>query len=171
MSNSRSFTDEQGRRWIVKITVATLKRVKELTDADLASVVEGELLGRLSADPVLLCDVLYAVCKPQAEREQVTDEQFGEALAGDALGAATEALLGAIVDFFPDRTRRDNLLRVLDKSKQVEAEAQAQIGRRIEALDPKQVLEELLQEHKSGGASTSSPASWGSTPAPTPSGS
>ncbi len=34
-------------------------------------------------DPILLCDIIYAVCKPQAEEREppVTDEEFGRFLA------------------------------------------------------------------------------------------
>ena len=36
---------------------------------NLLEAVEGKLLERLVADPVLLCDMIYALCKPQADAQ------------------------------------------------------------------------------------------------------
>ena len=63
----KSFTDNAGRKWRVAVTVDTIKRVKALRDVDLLEAVEGKLLDRLIGDPVLLCDILFIVCKPQAD--------------------------------------------------------------------------------------------------------
>ena len=64
----KTFTDNKGRTWTLEVTVATVKRVRGLCKVDLNSIVEldknnkpsAELLERLSSDPVLLVDVLYA---------------------------------------------------------------------------------------------------------------
>jgi hypothetical protein len=101
-----TFTDVQGRTWSIDITVATLKRVRGITGIDLLDAVGGTLLDRLVSDPVLLGDVLYAVVKPQADERRVSDEDFGRALAGDVVDAATTALLEAFVAFFPSPRRR-----------------------------------------------------------------
>jgi hypothetical protein len=104
-----TFTDTQGRAWSVAITVDTIRRVRVLTGTDLMGVLGGDLIERLSGDPVLLADVLYAVVKPEAEARGVDDVDFGRALAGDAVAAATTALLEGLVGFFP--SPRARLLR------------------------------------------------------------
>ncbi len=104
-----TFTDTQGRAWSVAITVDTIRRVRALTGTDLMGVLGGDLIERLSGDPVLLADVLYAVVKPEAEARGVDDADFGRALAGDAVAAATTALLEGLVGFFP--SPRARLLR------------------------------------------------------------
>jgi len=109
---------------MIEVTVATVKRVRALCKVDLNSIVEldknskpsAELLERLSSDPVLLVDVLYAVCKPQADKQNITDEDFGEAMAGDAIEHATTALLEEIVDFFP-ATKRLVMQKILSASR------------------------------------------------------
>ena len=71
----KSFTDNTGRTWTLSVTVGTIKRVRALCNVDLAGVISIEsgaqpkvdLLERLGSDPVLLVDVLYAVCKPEAD--------------------------------------------------------------------------------------------------------
>lgn len=104
-----TFSDTQGRAWCVTITVDTLRRVRTLTGTDLLGVLGGDLIERLASDPMLLADVLYAVVKPEADARGVDDADFGRALAGDAVTAATQALLEGLVAFFP--TPRARLLR------------------------------------------------------------
>jgi len=110
----KTFQDNAGRQWTVTLNVAALKRVRAMTSVDLFNVVtldenkkpDISLLERLSEDPILLVDVLYAACKPEADAQKVTDEQFGAAMAGDAIEHATNALLEELVDFFPDPKRK-----------------------------------------------------------------
>jgi hypothetical protein len=103
------FKDNQNREWVVEITVATIKRVRSLLGVDLLQIAEGKLTDAILSDPVMLVDVLYAVCKPEAEAGGVSDEDFGRAMAGDAIDSATQALLEALASFFP--SRRGELLR------------------------------------------------------------
>lgn len=105
----KTFTDNTGRVWMLAVNVGAIKRVRALCGVDLNSIIEldeknkpsAKLLERLSTDPVLLVDVLYAVCKPECDSKNVTDEEFGAAMAGDAIDLATSALLDEIIDFFP----------------------------------------------------------------------
>lgn len=105
----KSFTDNAGRVWMLAVNVGAIKRVRALCGVDLNSIIEldeknkpsAKLLERLSTDPVLLVDVLYAVCKAECDQKGVTDEDFGMAMGGDAVEHATTALLDEIIDFFP----------------------------------------------------------------------
>ena len=99
----KTFTDNTGRAWTLAINVDAIKRVKALAKVDLLEAVEGKLIERLVSDPVLLCDVVYTLCKPQADQLDVSDEDFGRAMAGDAIEQATAAMLEELVDFFPSR--------------------------------------------------------------------
>ncbi len=87
----RTFTDNAGRTWTVALNVTTLKRVKTLCGVDLLDAVNdgGKLLERLAGDPVLLCDVVFALCKDQAEAKAITDVDFGSAMAGDPIEAGS----------------------------------------------------------------------------------
>lgn len=125
----KSFIDNLGRTWMLVVNVATIKRVRALCDVDLNAIVEIEdgkpsakLLERLSSDPVLLADVLYAVCRPQCESKNITDEDFGSALAGDSIEKATTALLDEIIDFFPEAKRRI-FQKIVSASRRFEEEA------------------------------------------------
>lgn len=116
------WTDGRGRDWSTAVTVNTVRRVKQLTGVDLLEVFDGKLMAQLAIDPVLLANVLYAVSKPQADERGVSDEEFGELLAGESIERATEALVQGIIDFFPP-ARRSVLERLWRATSRADAEA------------------------------------------------
>lgn len=150
---AKQFTDATGRAWPVPVNVSTIKRARDLVDVNLLDIVadNGALMQKLSTDPIVLCNVLYCLCKDQADREGLTDYQFGELLAGDCLEAATLALLEGLADFFP-KAKRELLRTALGKleayqgkiigrlqarieSPELAAQIEAQIERDFEALN------------------------------------
>lgn len=132
----KTFRDNKRRVWTLEVNVAAIKRVRGLCKVDLNSIVEvdsenrptAHLLEQLSSDPVLLVDVLYAICKPDADKQGVTDEEFGEAMAGDAIEQATEALLDEIVDFFPS-AKRQVMKKILNATRRFEEIARTRLDR------------------------------------------
>ena len=170
-----SFKDSQGRNWDVALTIGAVRRVRDLVDVNLLELEKGEppLITRIGMDVILLCDVIYAICKPQADDRKVTDEQFGEALGGDAILAAQEAFYGELVDFFR-RQHRLEIARAVEKQQAMIAAAVTALDKRIEAIDPEAETEKIIAEAEKalatpGSSSGSSPASSASTPAPSPS--
>ncbi len=169
----KTFNDKTGRAWSLVINVDAIKRVRGLLDIDLIEAVEGKLLERLASDPILLCDVVYAVCKPDADAKKISDEDFGRAMAGDAIDAATTALLEELVDFFPS-ARRGLLTKSLKKIKTLEAIAlkradevleSDKFERAIEAeLDKVEAELETSLQNDVGDSSSNSPDSPASTP-------
>jgi hypothetical protein len=101
----KTFKDNAGRTWTVDVNIATVKRVKSMLNIDLIEIVEGKILDKIVLNPVIMCDVVYAICKPEADKQNIDDEQFGYAMAGDALEYATGALLQELIDFFPESKR------------------------------------------------------------------
>jgi hypothetical protein len=162
----KTFNDSAGRTWTVDINVDTIKRVRDLTKTDdergvnLLEVVEGKLIDRLEADPILLVDVLYIVCKPEADKQNVSDEDFGRAMRGDAIANGTKALLEDLADFFPEG-KRQMIRKVLAKMETLRARAMAAVGARIDSQELDQLLERALNV-----SSGSLPASSASTPDP-----
>ncbi len=160
----RTFKDNAGRTWTVEINVATLKRVRGLAGVDLMQVIEGTLIEKFIRDPVLLCDVVYAICKPEADSAKVSDEEFGRAMAGDAIEAATGAVLEELVAFCPSPRDRANLGRVLQATRNVMEKARDVVEKRLESGELDRLADRLLQS--AGVSSTSAPASSESTQAP-----
>ena len=164
----RSFKDNADRTWTVTLNVYAVKKVRDLLGVDLLDLGgdakdDNGLLYRLIADPVLLVDVLYVVCQEQADEANVTDEQFGRAMAGDAIDGATKAFLEELADFTPsprDRARARKVIeatwKLIDRAQDVlDARADVELDRAAEAA-----LSAL------GSSSGSSPASSEPTPAP-----
>jgi len=114
----KTFADNSARTWAITVNVAAVKRVRDLLGVNLLEIADqkGKLLERLVEDPCLLCDILFALVKPEADAKGVTDEEFGRGLGGDVLDMATDALLSEIADFFP-KGRREILRRILAKLK------------------------------------------------------
>jgi len=169
----RTFKDNADRTWSLTLSVWTVKKVRDLLGVDLLDL-GGEaatrdkpgLLFRLIADPVLLVDVLYVVCRDQADSASITDEQFGRAMGGDAIDAATRAFLEELADFTPsprDRARARKVIAttwaMIDKAQDVlDARAEKDLPAAVEALT---ALSKSL-----GSSFGSSPDSSESTPAP-----
>ena len=160
----KSFTDNLGRTWTLVVNVAAIKRVRALCGVDLNAIVEidrnnnptAELLERLSTDPVLLVDVLYAVCKTECDQKGVSDEEFGAAMAGDAIEQATAALLDEVVDFFPT-AKRAALQKILAATRRIEALAKKKLEN---ILGSAEFEEKLVSElERSTGLSSNAPGS------------
>ncbi len=141
----QKFVDRAGRIWIVDIDNTTLRRVKTVTGVQLLDAIDGELITRLSSDPLLLGDVLYAICKPQAEKQDVTEEAFGEGLAGNAIDDATHALLEALINYFPE-SRRRLLRKAAEKQKMIETRGLSAIEKR---LDDPNLVERIVADLES----------------------
>jgi len=157
----RKFTDNAGRTWALAVNVGAIKRVRGLLDVDLLEVVEGKLIERLIRDPVLLCDVVYAVCQPEADAQGVSDEDFGKAMAGDAIEHATKALLEELVGFSPSPRDRANLQRVLETTWTAMDRARDVVEARLNSGELDQVVEQALATatNSSGAARVSSASS------------
>jgi len=157
----QSFKDNAGRQWSVEINVAALKRVRGLTGTDLMQVIEGTLIEKLIRDPVLLCDVVYAICKPEADTRSVSDEDFGKAMAGDAIEAATTAVLEGLVGFCPSPRDRANLGRVLQAMKKVMERARDLVEKKLDGGELDRLTDRLLET--AGASSISAPEPSAST--------
>ena len=161
------FVDTKNRIWIVEISNTTLRRVKTLTDVRLMDAVDGELIPQLSQDFLLLGEVLYAVCKPQADKESIDQDEFESGLSGDTFTEARDALVEALLEFLPEDQRR-LLAKAVEHQREVTARGMAMIHKRLD--DPKLVdqmvadMEANLAVPDLSGSSIDSPASSASTP-------
>ena len=160
----KSFTDNTGRTWTLAVNVGTIKRVRALCDVNLANIItisgttpKVDLLERLGNDPVLLVDVLYAAVKPEADTKGVSDQEFGQAMSGDAIEMATTALLDEVIDFFPE-TKRKVFRKILDATRRFESRGKAALQALLDdpALDGK-IDDALAQLMTSSGNSPESP--------------
>ena len=163
----KTFADNAGRTWTVAINVDAIKRVKGLLDVNLLEIVEGNLIERLIRDPVLLCDVVYVICKPEADEQNVSDVDFGRAMAGDAIEHATKAVLEELVGFSPSPRDRANLQKVLETTWRVMDKARDMVEAKLISSELEKSIEQALQN--ASDSSGDAPGSSGSNPGPSPS--
>ncbi len=158
----KTFTDKEGRSWDITLTVGSAKRVRDLLDVNLLEPEAGDppLITRIGTDEILLCDIIYCLCRPQAQSRSLTDEQFGELLCGDVILAAQEAFYAEMLDFFRLRARKDRAMAIR-KQMEVIRLAVSRAEKEIDAFPIEQEIEKAF-----GPLSTSSPASPVSTPIP-----
>jgi hypothetical protein len=155
-----SFRDNAGRTWTVVINVAAVKRVRGLVNIDLYKLIDDGFkpLGALVSDPVQLADVLYCLCKDEADAKSVSDEDFGRALAGDAITLAADAFVEELIDFFPDARARASLTKVLAAGRKVRDRLLDHAETVIETLDPETAASALIASFgNSPGSSASTP--------------
>ena len=147
----RSFKDANGQEWSLTVDVGAIKRARTLAGFDLLSVLDDDLapLAKLSDDFVLLVDVIYSVCKPQADSRGVSDEQFGEGLVGDPICDAQGVLLAELADFFPRPEQRAAMRKVLAKVEQTTTAVLKRIDSetaRIDELDVDQLAKSAIEQ-------------------------
>lgn len=180
------FKDQEGRVWRCSINVSTIARVRDTLGVDLMQAFDpkSEVYTKLIGDPVFLCNVLFAVVKTQADEKGVGSEAFGEALGGDALGLATDALVEGLAAFFPNPGTRGAYLAAYRAGRAAQDRAAEALLARVNSPGFASAIDQLVSRagtqfdaglealrSRSGGTSTNVPASSVSTPAPSPSGS
>jgi hypothetical protein len=134
-----TFTDTQGRKWDVRLDVAAVRRVRDQAGVDLLNLSDESTLHRLVYDPMGLAAVLWALLEPAAQAAGVTEEQFAAGLGGDALTAATDALLESVVGFFRPAQRRV-LQAAISKMGAFEEQQAARLIEQTSAIDLDQAL-------------------------------
>jgi len=134
----RTFTDNAGRTWTVQVNVSAVKRVRGLVGIDLYKLVDDgfQALGKLVSDPVQLADVLFCLVKEEAEAKQITDEEFGRGLAGDAITLAADAFVEELIDFFPDARARASLRKAIEAGKVVRDKVISHAEKILDSINP-----------------------------------
>ena len=132
-----SFVDNSRRTWEVAINVAAVKRIRGLLGIDLYALVDDgfKSLSKLVSDPVTLADVLYCLCKDQADKQSISDEDFGRALAGDAITQAADAFVEELIDFFPDARARASLRKAIEAGKTVRDKVLSHAEKILDSID------------------------------------
>lgn len=136
------FKDNQSRAWQLALNGWQLKKLKERLDFDAR---DHESILHAAGNPMLLCDILYLLCEDQAKAANVTDEDFGKSLTGDAIDDAAEAYLAESVDFFP-RSQRPALTKVLATMKTYQERATALATEKLDSPAMNQLVERAMAE-------------------------
>jgi len=160
------FIDTKGRKWTLDVTVAAIKRVRSLAGVDLLAILDKGEIPSILLDPIRLVDVLFALVKPQADSLNISDEQFGEAMAGDCIAAAGEAFVEGLVRFSPNPSDRAVLARVHELTRAAMDRARAVVTARLESGVVERAMNEEIDRAIHGMASGNAPGSSASTLGP-----
>lgn len=163
----QTFTDNAGRTWTLTINVTSAKRVRALTGVNLYGLIDDGFkpLGELVADPITLCDVLYALVQEEATTRQVSDEEFGRGMWGDAITSGADAFVEELVDFFPDARVRAGLRKMIEAGKKVRSQLLAHGEQILDEIEPEAEASRLIALFSAARESSAS------IPDPSPSGS
>ena len=118
-----TFTDAAGDSWRVIVTIGKVKAVRQQVNdetgksVDLFEFVNDNLSYRLYIDPVLFADVLWVLCKDEAEGRKLDKNAFLDRLTGDTLEDAEAAFEEAFIDFFP-KSQRGQVEKITQTAKE-----------------------------------------------------
>lgn len=130
----REFRDDQGRPWMVALTVGAAMRVRDTVTVDVDGqkmpfdIINagniGITLQVLRSHYATIAETLYAILCRQVEERKVSKEDFLDGLRGDALESAAKVLEQELIDFFPQRHRKpiSLLAEKIDETQRLAAE-------------------------------------------------
>lgn len=130
------FKDPDGREWQLKLDFNAVKLVRSLINVDL---LKQEDLSKVASDSVLLCDLLYCLCREQCNKREMSDVAFGEMLT-ECFEPAVEAYMLELVDFF-QRLGRKSLATLIQKQMTTFKKMEDLVQQRIQS----EKLETLLR--------------------------
>jgi hypothetical protein len=139
-----TFTDKDGKDWSLELTVGIVKRIRNRHQLDIVALDKGAL-EQLATDPMLLADVLFVICEEEVKSREMSAEEFALALGGNAIDDATNALVEAIIDFFP-RRRRPLLRQARAKLDQLEKIQDQELAKMVETANFKEAAKVRLAE-------------------------
>lgn len=98
-----AFIDKHGNKWNLELTVGVIEDVQRATgyDFDAAISKPEKLADLILQSPRKLAEILWVLCEEQANARGVTPERFGRSLSRTVIDSAADALIAAIVLFYP----------------------------------------------------------------------
>ncbi len=163
----RSFTDNLSRVWHFGINAYVVKVIKDLVKVDIYRLIDDNFrpLSELLMDTVRFVDLLWVLCREQAQARDVSERSFAEGLGGDALQDAAEAFTQELIDFFPDRSGRAAVRKLHQTQKELARLMAEQAAEQLSLLDPeveaKKIFRQMIQTDQAEPKNSS-----GSAPVP-----
>jgi hypothetical protein len=137
-----TFMDKGNRKWILDLNVTQLKRAKASGFDIPEGIANGKLLEQCCADEIYLVDLLYALCKEQADEREMSDEDFGRTVGtGPCIAGAVDALMEALTDFYQNRA--EPVRKAMEKYREMETKAMVKCSQKIEEMDIDKMVEDF----------------------------
>lgn len=158
----RKFTDCKGRTWEIEITWTSAQRLKKETGVDIDSLVPKpseskeislQAFHDFITDGERLFPVIWALVRPEAERLNITQEDFGGGFNGETFIAAGLTFTAALIDFFPNHLRKSLLAKVREKGQAAQIAAANRLTKELDKIDPEKAVNDHIDEalRKSSG--------------------
>lgn len=130
----QSITDSKGNKWIVNVTVGSIRRCQALVGIDLFNLLHAtpkgwdtSLYDQLATDDVLVCRVAWAVSDAH---DKLSEDEFLDAIGPEQLPLVRRATLEGALDFFPLGRL---IKRVLRRQQEMEMEAKKAVDKVTES--------------------------------------
>ena len=139
----QSITDSQNRKWIVNVTVGSIRRTQALVGIDLFKLLHATPKGwdtsmydQLATDDVLVCRVAWAVSDAH---DKVSEDEFLDSIGPEQLPLVRRATLEGALDFFSlgrliKRVLRRQQEMAMEAKKAVDEVTESQIAEAIKAV-------------------------------------
>jgi hypothetical protein len=137
----KSFKDSEGREWIVRVNIGTIRAVKDSLAIDLLAPQEpieektdsktgkkNLLVSVLAADASLLVSVICVLLGKQLVERSIDEMALCESLGGAAAYDAAQAFWSEWQDFFQEIHRPDAALMIRKHLEMIEAEAERDVA-------------------------------------------
>jgi len=146
------FSDTEGRNWVVKVTVNRIKELRRDIGLNLAEALDPQktVINELQNNVEVLANTVWVCCKDTKQEIDVDADMFCEALSGEVLDAATEALIGAIIDFFP-KGKTELLRQSLAINSRMKERAKSQMAEHLTEITDEVIDQALVLLVKQSG--------------------
>lgn len=168
----KTFQDNTGRTWTLKLSYGSGRRVKADTGIDVLNN-PGGAIADMGEDVTRAIDVLWSLVQDQAAVAGITVEKFVESIDPGIIDGILETLLEEIADFFRQNPRvSQQLAKIRETGKNLES----LLLRDLEEMDPEETANRIygtLKKSREAALSNTGaaflPAKSASTPTPGPS--
>lgn len=150
----KSFVDKNGKSWDIDLNIGAAIKIKSRCGIDLENIItvdkknqpqDVSTLERLAEDSILLFEVIFAVCENQVRAAGMNEESFAELFNGDAIEAATNALVEEIINFSRP-AKRKVLTRLWTIGKNFSEKAGRQMDAKLNSPEFEKEVEKALTQ-------------------------
>jgi hypothetical protein len=142
-----TFTDTEGREWLLRITCGHTTEILETCGIDLSISKLAKAYEIMSDDLKKFVQVLWILIEQQAEVQGVSPADFAKSLDGEAVSDAMEAIDKAVVNFTP-RRMRPAASKIIEAATTLSGDIVAEIGKKIDTTmkNRKALVEKTMRD-------------------------
>lgn len=155
----KKFQDNTGREFVIKVTVKTVKDVRDRLGFDLTKIFEpNSPLADLADDPFKTCELIHICCQSADDKPKPDFDAFISAIGGEQVEDAMSALIEGVIAFFPNKRRREALTSLASKIETTANDRVEKAATMIESLTQEDVSRLLTKSQESSEASIQTPS-------------